>query len=60
MKNSRFKRIWNDFWYEWHYPRTIIIGGGPQGYKTFRKQRLFNVIIALIVITISILTFFKK
>jgi len=50
-KRSKFaipyviKRTWEDFWYEWHYPEHIRYGGGPQGYRTFRKQRLFNVII---------------
>ena len=48
-KFATLKRIWDDFWYEWHYPKHIRYGGGPQGYRTFRKQRLFNVIIVLIV-----------
>jgi len=43
------KSVWEDFWYEWHYPQHIRFGGGPQGYRTFRKQRLFNIIIMLII-----------
>ena len=45
---------WNDFWFEWHYPHPIRYGGGPQGYKTFRKQRLFNVIMVGVIIFLSI------
>lgn len=46
------KRIWDKFWYKWHYPEQIVFGGGPQGYKTFKKQQLFNVIIVLIALGI--------
>ena len=45
-------RTWNNFWYEWHYPANIRYGGGPQGWQTFRKQRLFNVIIIAIVVAL--------
>jgi hypothetical protein len=38
------KQCWENFWYEWHYPKHIIYGGDPQGHRVFRKQRLYNLI----------------
>lgn len=59
-KNKRFtsyniKQAWADFWYEWHYPSSIRFGGGPQGWKSFRWQRLFNIAIATIVLCVLII-----
>ena len=50
MRRRDILHFWNDFWYEWHYPEHIRYGGGPQGYKTFRSQRLYNILILIIVL----------
>lgn len=39
--------IWVYFWYKCESPNRPRLGGGPQGYLVFRKQRLINVIILL-------------
>jgi hypothetical protein len=56
-KRSKFaipyviKRTWDDFWYEWYSVARPLIGSKlPQGWKTFRWQRLFNVIIVIIIL----------
>lgn len=51
---NKISNIWDNFWYEWNYPEIIHYGGGPQGWKVFRKQRLFNVITSIIVISLII------
>lgn len=51
------KNYWEHFWYEWHYPEHIRYGGGPQGHRVFRKQRLYNLIIVLVLI-IEVLYFY--
>lgn len=48
------KRTWNNFWYKMEQPKHLSYGSEEQGWKTFRKQRLFN----LIIITIIIVLFF--
>lgn len=47
-------RIWNDFWFEWYSVSNPSFGGHHQSWRTFRKQRLFNVIIVLIIIALII------
>lgn len=48
------KDKWKKFWYKWNYPENISFGR-MNGYKTFRKQRLFNIIIILLIITLLFL-----
>ncbi len=43
------RRKWENFWFEYHCPSPIY-GIGTQGYRKFRKQRLFNIIIAFILL----------
>jgi hypothetical protein len=40
---------WNNFWYS--HPPTYKFGGGP-GRKIFRSQRLFNVIVLIVLLLI--------
>ncbi len=53
--------LWDNFWFKWHSPPSHLIryGGGPQGYKTFRKQRLFNILFGIGIILILIGLYFK-
>lgn len=50
INKRRILNNWDDFWYEWHYPEHIRYGGGPQGYKTFRWQRLYNIFVFIFVL----------
>ena len=49
------KYYWDKFWYETYRDTNISYGGISHDKKTFRKQRLFNIIIVIIVIAIFIL-----
>lgn len=45
---------WKNFWYEWvSYGREIRFGSNdPTGYYKFRKQRLINLILGLLLLII--------
>jgi hypothetical protein len=55
-----FLRRFIDFFYEWHYPRPIRYGGGPQGYRTFRWERFFIVLANVFLLIIVALIAFNK
>jgi len=50
--------MWNKFWYKFEYYRNPKMGGRA-GEQSFRKQRLFNIIIITIVI-IGIIILYNK
>ena len=51
------REIWNSFWYEWVSPPSHMIryGGGPQGYRRFRKQRFINVVFGTIILILLLI-----
>ncbi len=48
---GRFR--WKDYWWEWHHDGKL----GGRGWRTFRKQRAFNVIVVVIFILNIIIDF---
>lgn len=41
---------WTDFWYKYHSPSVISYGGPNRGYYTFRWQRLYNILVLILVL----------
>jgi len=48
------REIWENFWWKWHYSTRILYGPGKQGWKTFRWQRLINIILIVAIILLFI------
>jgi hypothetical protein len=47
------KKLWNDFWFEYIYPSYPMTYGGQYKVKRkFKKQKLFNIIIGLLMVII--------
>ncbi len=52
------RRFWQDFWYKDNYDwSNVSYGGSPRGSRTFRWQRLYNILV-LIIILISLYKIF--
>lgn len=53
----RIKDMWFNYWYEWQSIKNPKFGNKrPQGWKTFRKQRLFNIIILFLIMILLYIT----
>lgn len=51
--------LWDDLWYEYSESHNIVYGKNYKSPKKFRKQRLFNIIMIVIFISLFIL-YLKK
>ena len=50
------KNFWLNFWYYWTYPDfDIVFGGDFYGYRSFRWQRLINILIFITIILSTII-----
>jgi hypothetical protein len=54
MKKKIIK-YWDEFWYDYHPPMKIKYGGSKPMNRVLRKQRLFNVVLVIVLIIIHLL-----
>ena len=52
-----FKQYWDDFWYDYHF--SGYIGGFHPVSRTLKKQRLYNLIGGVLLITALLIAILK-
>lgn len=50
---------WENFWYEWKSVQNPRMGGRNQSWRVFRTQRLKDIILVIILITIFVILIVK-
>jgi hypothetical protein len=44
------KDFWDDIWWKYHHPHNIRFGGRINIKRTFRWQRMFNILLVVIIV----------